>query len=699
MDIFSFIRILIKKWKYLVSLPLLIGTIVFMLTADLPVEYSTEATIFTGITSNTGIENMENSRVDFFATKNAYNNILSILRSKSVLKETSLRLLTMHLLLEKPTEGIIDVKAFEELQKIVPHEIKTIIVKNDFEKTLKNIENSIQQDNNNFVYGLLHHDHPHYSLKALANIKSVQIESSDLIQISYKSNDPGICYHSVKILTEVFIRKYNLLKQRQTGSAVAYFEKQLHKAAEKLKDSEDKLLLFNTSNNIINYYEQTKHVSSQQEKIEVKLQEIKMEFNSAKAVLSKLENETNKRFDINLRNKEILKLREELIAVNEIIAKAELNKSLDTTANTHKTILEKKLKNKIDSMYVYESNSQGIELKKILEEWLSAVTEFESTKARLATMQDRKIEFMKQYQRYAPQGANLKRIEREIDVNEREYLEILHHLGLARLKQQNAEMLSDMKVLDKPQLPISAMASKRKLYVIVAALFCIILFSLGLFVLELLDRRIKTPAKLEEMSGLKVISAFCDDYNKDEYHRKITNQAIGFLHEKIHENETGDTPILIQIVSNLPKEGKTFLCEILNGHFNSIGYCSKVIEGTRIKNKEKPLHAKNYFQFLREDELKADILLVNVESLSEGIFNPTIFKSADMTFLIADSRRIWTESDNFLISKTKELLNDKLYAVLTKASADNLESLYGEIPKQRSFIRKFMKKKVFNRFV
>jgi len=101
MDIYRFIQVVLRKLKYIVIIPILAGVIMFLFTRDQPQTYSTRASIFTAITSNPSIDNLGNSRVDFFATKTAYNNLLSILSSRSVIEETSLRLFSMHLMMEE----------------------------------------------------------------------------------------------------------------------------------------------------------------------------------------------------------------------------------------------------------------------------------------------------------------------------------------------------------------------------------------------------------------------------------------------------------------------------------------------------------------------------------------------------------------------------------------------------------------------
>jgi hypothetical protein len=87
----------------------------------------------------------------------------------------------------------------------------------------------------------------------------------------------------------------------------------------------------------------------------------------------------------------------------------------------------------------------------------------------LAVLGDRIIDFQKQYAIYAPAGANIKRIEREINVSEQEFLELLHGLNMAKLKMQDAELSASIKAVDPPFFPLSPNPTKRSLLVLVAA--------------------------------------------------------------------------------------------------------------------------------------------------------------------------------------------------------------------------------------
>ena len=700
-------------------LPILAGAIVFFLTKDLPVMYKTSSTLYSGVTSNSGLA-VEILKVDNIATQNEYNNLMTMLKSKSFFEDISLHLLTQHLLLSKPEKEIISEKAYNEFKTSVPDKVKKLVVKGNFEKTYTNLKNSIKEDEKNFIYRLMNFGNKYYSIQAISNLKGERLTNSDLIKISYESEDAGICYNTVKFATQIFVERYSTLKVSQSYSAVAYFEAQLKEAALKLNTAEQTLLDFNIDNDIINYYEQTEQVTTQQEKIEVRLQECKMEYEAAKSVLQKLEKEIETRYKINLRNTEILHIREQLVQYNNAITAIEIdenspNKNKIFELKNKKNIIENKLDNKIDSMRIYENKSQGIESQRILSEWLDAVKNNENYAALFNSMIDRQKEFMKQFKRYAPLGATIKRIEREIDVYEREYLSILHDLGMARQNQQNINMRSNMKVYDEAQFPINAIPSKKKLYVIIAALFTLIFYLLALFIIELLDNRIKTPSLLNKLTGLPVIGAFCVENKKKFISTDIINdRAVLMIFEKIRKlSAEKKRPFIVQFFSSWDNADMIVIVNKISNEIEKHNFTVKVLNFESDNNKEsqnttaedenisketsqnllKRMNGFNsYTDFLVSENIDSDYVVCILPSVSYGIENPVIIEDVIANFIIYDASSLWFDADNFLLYKLKNALPNGLYAILTKAEPDNLEEMYGEIPKKRSFIRKQLKK-------
>lgn len=711
MNIIRFLKIISDKFLYILLIPIVVGGIVFFLTKDLPVKYATSSTIYSGVTSNSGLA-VDIIKVDNVATQNEYNNLMTILKSKSLFEDISLHLLTQHLIQTKPVKEIISEAAFNDLQKNVPAEVKKIIVKGNFEKTYTNLKNFIKQDEKNYIYRTMNYGHKYYSVQAISSIKGERLTNSDLIKISYEAEDAGICYNTVKFATQIFVERYSELKISQSNSAVAYFEEQLRLVAEKLNKAEQALLDFNIDNDIINYYEQTEQVTTQQEKIEVRLQEVKMEFEASEAVLAKLENEVEKRFNINLRNSEILRIRQQLVEYNNAITSIEVDEKSINNAKLKglkikRSDIENRLENKIDSLNIYENKSQGIESQKMLSEWLDAVKNNENYSALYKSMKLRQIDFMKQFKRYAPLGATIKRIEREIDVYEREYLSILHSLGMARQNQQNIDMRSNMKVFDQTQFPINAIPAPSKLYVIAAALFSLIFYLLGVFIIELMDTRIKSPHLLKKLTDLEVLAAFSiPDTKKSKYEAFVSQRATLLIYEKMRLLNVGATkPFVVQVFSNWDNVGKTFVARQVATEIAKQGYSVTIIsffkpdenatvstDDTMLQLYDKLGQFDNYTSLFTAENIKTDFVIALHTASSNGFVNSVLVGAAQLNLSVFDAGSSWIDADNYLLEKLKTLVPNNLAAILTRANPDDLEEIYGEIPKNRSFIRVLIKK-------
>ena len=82
-------------------------------------------------------------------------------------------------------------------------------------------------DDTNYIYRLLNFNNPHYSIKAISSVNVQRISSSDLIELKYNSDDPGICQQTLVLLTEVCMKNYKKIKESRSDAVVKYFEYKL----------------------------------------------------------------------------------------------------------------------------------------------------------------------------------------------------------------------------------------------------------------------------------------------------------------------------------------------------------------------------------------------------------------------------------------------------------------------------------------
>ena len=608
MKVIDILRLIRKNMVLLLIAPVSLALLVVYFTRAPTFLYSSETTLYTGIASGSSVE-MDKS-FSYFANNTAFDNLINVINSRETQRDVALRLLAQHLMLEKYDPKYISKESFQALHRITPAFIKTLVVKNGeaikaitvsdtnqatekfsfesldtinamhtqpasinkaaFDQTVKNLEAYMSSSDTNFVYKLLFFNHPHYSIKSISTVGVKRIASSDLVKLSFETDDPGICQQTLAFMTEACIKNYKLIKENRSDAIVKYFEHQLRQAAIRLKIGEDKLLAFNEDNNIINYYEQSKAVAVVKEDLDVDYNNKRIKLAGLKAAISRIEQKLGVQQQIQLKSAVIIEKRNQLSDINSKISTTEivgLGKIADADQFAEWKLESAKLKDDIrlavNDLYSYGNSTDGLPVSSLLNDWIANVIEFEDTKAGLDVLGDRIKEFQKQYAIYAPAGANIKRIEREISVSEQEFLEILHGLNLAKLKMQDAELSSTIKAVDPPFFPLSPNPTKRKILIIVAALFGFLIVLVAILATEYFDDTMKNASKASKMLKLQAIGVFPKILiNTGTLNFPfVTNRLLEMIMQRIDllsfKNSDLHKPRTMLFLSSLSNEGKT----------------------------------------------------------------------------------------------------------------------------------------------
>jgi polysaccharide biosynthesis transport protein len=606
----------------------------------------------------------------------------------------------------------------------------------------------------NFVYKLLNFNHPHYSIKAISSIKAMRIGTSDLMKLTYEVNDPGICQQTLAIYNEVCTKNYKGIRENRSDDVVKYFENQLQSANSQLKSAEDKLLGFNKSNNIINYYEQSKAVAVVKEDMEMDYSNKKAQLAGHEAAIKRLEEKLNIQQLVQLKSNSVLEKKKQLGDINFEIATAEADANANNESRSKLPGLHKKseeLKNDIrktvDELYAYQNTTDGLPVSKVLSEWINNVIEAENLRAKILVMDQRNREFQQQYAIYAPAGANIKRIEREINVSEQGYLEILHGLNLAKLKLQDSELSSELKAVDPPYYPLSPNPNKRKVLIIAAAFIGILLVLAAALLMEYFDdtlKNLKKASKTLHLSALGMIPKIYLNPGIDAFtsvQKRLLEICIQNIQQTIDSVEVTKTPKTIVFLSTQEKEGKSVLagniCKELKAQGKKViflNYAADPSSNLTLKRfpfihrllgyqdprinynhpfLQKPssyLAPTEYFHCKFGDEFSKfksfteildangiridfipDYVLIELPAILNTNYPACIVAAADMNVLVCRSNRIWSEADQTAFDTLPTQAAQKTKFLLNGVEIQELESLLGELPKKRSIIRKKLK--------
>jgi len=783
MNIIEFVRIILKNVVLLVVVPLLLATFVILLTLRPSFEYSSQTILYTGLASGSSIE--MDKKFNYQAANTAFDNLINIIVSRETQEAVAIRLLAQHLMLKEANPKYISPAFFDKLKLKIPASIYNYVetgaisdgnldekltnINNsddlfpseisriNYEKTVQNLTDLMKSSSTNFVYELLNYNEDeHYSLDVISQVKAMRISNSDLIKLTYIANDPGICQQTLAIYNRVCIKNYKNIKENRSDAVVKYFEQQLENARKKLKSAEDELLEFNKASNIINYYEQSKAVAVVKEEMEVEYNSKKTALAGIQASTKRLEKKLDVQEQIQLKSNDVLEKKKQLGNLNFEIAM--LQSEIASSSNEKNTlrmsefnkqvdVLTNEIKKSVDELYSYQNTVDGLPVSKVLPDWIDNVVASESLKAEIKVMDQQNKVFQKQYAIYAPAGANITRIEREISVSEQGYLEILHGLNLAKLKLQDSEMSANLKTIDPPFFPLTPIPTKRKILIIAAA-FIGIIFTLGiLLVMEYFDNTLKNSTKASKILGIPSLGML----PKILLNPKILNTS--FIHNRLIEIVTqniiqlltaqksdkrtktilcfstqkmeGKTVLAGNIAKTLKQNGKKVLVLNYSNDKHQINKRRKFSIINRFLGSQDPridfdnpflsavssyldaseyytytidtqfYKAKNYTDILNLNNIKLDFtpdyVIIELPAIIYNNHPAELFTHSDIDILICRANRLWSEADQAALNRLLPLSGSKMNFIVNGVELKEVESLLGDLPKKRSKFRKKIK--------
>jgi uncharacterized protein involved in exopolysaccharide biosynthesis len=714
MSLIDLIRLLVKNWLLLTVVPVILAATIFYLTRKEVKIYSSDTTVYTGIASGYTLQG--NTEADFFATSNAFDNLLNLINSRQTREEVAVRLLASHLMLKEHNPDLLSWSSYVKLHEIISDSLAKTLVADTKEKTVANIYKLLRRDAQNAVYLLINGEKPNYSIAALSKMTAMRLNSSDLVKITYESEDAAMCKNSLEILTEVFIRKKRELKEGQTESVIRYFEGEVAKAQMRLNGAEQKFLAFNKDNNIINYYEQTKYISAEKEELYDKYNGLEMDYAGAFSAMGLIEDKLKKRGGVKLNAQEIMSYRSQLSRLSTELARMELY-SKDTNDQKAQAQMEdlrrqadqvsQQIKTSVEDLFKNTHTIQGLPSKDLLDDWVKNAIATEETKSRLAVMDKRKEEFQRVYEQMAPLGATLKRIEREIEIAEKEYLSLLHGLNLARLMQQSNELASNLKVMDAPYYPLKSKGSKRMILVIAGAFGGFVVLAAFLIAMEMTDKNLKKLSLAAQRIGLPMFGIY-PLLMRGSTWNKFLQRVEDLLTQQIllKKGQANPKPVYsIALVSTQSGEGKTTIAQSLAGKLNQMKQQVVVaLPGNHQENASEPAETECFYDIFSNLSTAQDwkeltggkategFVLIEIPALLETTYPVALLKEVDLILLVTRSNRNWRTADKLMLNQLRQLTSTPVELLLNGVDPENTEEWIGEVPKTRSKLRRWTKR-------
>ena len=707
MDITLYISRFIYRIRHqLVFGTLIITALVAYFSQFLEKKYTVTTSIYTGITSNTGLN--DETRPDWQAVNNTYDNLVNLTKSRGTLENVSLKLLALNLMHGDPEIDNLYITAnnYKKLIASVPEEILHLVDTASLDKTVNLFKEYKYSDSRNYLHELFNGSSAFYSYNALSSIIIRRQGNSDLIEIAYTSTDPGITWNTVKLVSEELKYSYNNLRYQTANDIVKYYEEELKKLRVQLNKQENELTDYNVKNSVINYIEQTKAIAHSFADFENRYEETRRNYESSSSIIKNLEQYMDIRTKLVKSNEEFFNSLAEVSRISGKITEIETFTSDEMLSKDQELVkyreelrdAEKKIGLITNNINSYKESKEGLAIEGLVQEWLNQTLIQAKAQADLKVLNERKNDFADQYKNYSPIGTRINQQEREIHVTEQSYLEVLHALNMAKMKQKNLQLTSsNLNTISDASYPLFSDKGKRFLLVI-AAFIGSIIFIIGLnLVIELLDRTLRDAERARRLTGMNILGAFTGRNSQLKYRGfvKTCNRisAAYACNRLTPYIKKGDT-LCINILSLEEKEGKTFISRYFQESWEELGFNVKYLRVGQDIPIDASLFMAEHIDKHIQLESRPDILIVEYPSIQQYGVPSHLLGSSQVNLLVANACRVWKNSDTELVKYLRDITEGTaLYLYLNNATREAVEDFTGQLPPQtsmRSFANRMM---------
>lgn len=695
MELFKYIVKFIYRIRWwMVILPCIAGIIAWFLTRNLEKTYDVKTTIFTGIISG--------YNVDATDTRNAgvhMSNLMNIITTERTLKIVSLKLLARCLVYGDAERNTSYISAIHYQQLIggVPREMQALIDKQNEEKTYNNLVAFERPSINNFIYQLLNYTHPYFSVPLLSqNIKVGRLGDSDMIEIAYSANDPGIAYNTLEILNEEFVKQYHELRYGETNNVIKFFQEELARLGKMLTAAEDSLIDYNIEHRIINYGEQTKQVAGMDATYQMMDNDLLINYSTSKALIDFYEYKLGDVAKLIRTNNEFMNKLQQMSRLNTQISTMEItpDEKNQKMLEQQKGILndaEKSISELALNLSAEAASTNNVSYETLIDQWLEQIVLAEKTKAQMEARDIMREKLNQDFLYFSPIGATLGRKERHIGFVESNYMSTMGALNAAILRQKNLEMTSaSLKIMNPPLFPLTSSPTNARM-IILASMLGTLLFIIGYFlIIEILDRTLRDKIRTERITGGTVIGAYPKEskLRYRRYNKAIDEMAIKQLSTNLLPYLNGNQQRVINLLSTEEKDGKTHIAQVLEQYWTSIGLdVRRITYDEDFLSEDSQYVQANCLKELCPDLDKEEIVIIEYPVLKANPLPPALLNEASVNLMVVRANRTWKTTDQSMYERLlkRKQKNVPFLFYLTQADRNAVEDFTGQLPPYTSF--------------
>ncbi|MBQ7509325.1 MAG: hypothetical protein IJT53_00195 [Prevotella sp.] len=704
MDIFRYlVRFLYKIRWYLIILPMIALVVAWFLTRNMERIYDANTTIYTGMITGYNIEG--GSGIAGGNAQTNISNLIIIIQSDNTIHEVALRLFARCMMYGNPNKdnNYISAEHFRLLNASVPPDVKALINPNNELDTYRNLKAYERPSQDNYLFGLMNY-HPYFGINSITSRLKVQkFENSDIIDISYSANDPGVCYNTLDILNEVFANQYQQLRYGETLNVIKFFEKEVKRLYRNLTSAENDLIKYNVKHRIINYDEQTKQLASLESQQQNKDNELRMNMATTEALIAYLKRQLGDRAKIIESNQEFSSLVRDITRLQSRIANLKLMSSENggnnneaqielAKAERQLNITTKKVKELTQVIEASNYNTDtGVKSADLIERWLEQVILLEKTRAEINAQDIMKANIDRQFIFFSPIGATLDRKDRHIGFIEANYMEMLRALNAARLRQRNLQMSTAvLRVLNPPMFPMNAQPTNRMMILLGAFMLAFLFTALYFMIIEMLDRTLRDRMRSERITKVPVLGCYPKEstLRYRRFNKTISDMALRQLSKSLLPNFKEGQQNVLNLLSTDAANGKSYLAQELENYWLGMG-----LQVRRLTYDEDFLAEDSRYLMAKDikdicpDILPNEIAIIEYPNLDDNTIPSGLLNMGTVNLMVTRANRTWKDVDQKALKDVETRLENKnsLYMYLTESSRYAVEEFVGQLPPYTKF--------------
>ncbi len=704
MDVFRYIvRFLYKIRWYLVVLPMIALVVAWFSTRNMNRIYDANTTIYTGMITGYNLEG--GSGIAGGNAQTNITNLMLIIQTDNTIHEVALRLFARCMMYGNPNKdnNYISAEHFRQLNASVPADVKALINHNDEKATYRNLKAYERPSQENYLFGLLNY-HPYFGINSITSrLKVMQLNNSDILDISYSADDPGICYNTLDILNEVFGNQYQQLRYGETLNVIKFFEKEVARLYKVLTHAENDLISYNVKHRIINYGEQTKQLANMEAQQQIQNNELRMNIATTEALIAYLKQQLGDRSKIIESNQEYTALTRDITRLQSRIANLKLMSSEHGGSNNEAQIELAKAERQLDATIqkvkaltkqieaANYNTETGVKAENLVERWLEQVILLEKTKAELNAQDIMKEEIDNQFIFFSPIGATLDRKDRHIGFIEANYMEMLRALNAARLRQRNLQMSTAvLRVLNPPMFPMNAQPTNRMMVLLGAFMLTFVMTAVYFFIIEMLDRTLRDRMRSERITKVPVMGCYPKEstLRYRRFNKTISDMALRQLSKSLLPRFREGQQNVLNLLSTDAANGKSYLAQELENYWLSIG-----LQVRRLTYDEDFLAEDSRYLLAKDikdicpDIMPNEIAIIEYPNLDDNTVPSSLLNLGTVNLMVTRANRTWKDVDQKALRELEARLENKdsLYMYLTEASRYAVEEFVGQLPPYTKF--------------